>query len=290
MATKQFNRTVEAINVLLDKLDGLPVAPMAKKGTIMNPSYLPEDAKEGDVYLVLYSDSDNTKSVNALYYKTASNWEILANKSYTTGEVDDMLESKQDSLTTAQLSAINSGITSADVEQITENENNILSIKEKTDNITIDSNRNIYIQATEPTGTISVGSTWISGGTIKGYAQESNISTATIEQGTFNADGSESPNNNRVRTTFDTNIYTKGSYTVSITGAINVLMFVYDSNKTCIQSEGSGGWKALPYSFELTGDRYVRFAFRKKNDADIFPSDVSNYALAFQGWKQEIKR
>lgn len=194
------------------------------------------------------------------------------------------LAAKQDVLTTEQLAAVNSGVTSADVEQIETNKNNILSIKEKTDNIAIDTNRNIYIQANEPTGTIPVGSTWISGGTIKGYVQESNVSTATIEQGTFNADGSESPNNNRVRTTFDTNIYTKGSYTLSITGANDVLMFVYDSNKTCIQSEGSGGWKALPYSFTLAGDRYVRFAFRKTNDVAISPSDVSNYALAFTGW------
>lgn len=192
---------------------------------------------------------------------------------------------KQSALTTAQLAAANSGIDSTKVEQIETNKNNISSIKEKTDNIMIDSNRNIYIRATAPTGTIPVGSTWISGGSLKGYVQESNVSTATIEQGTFNADGSESPNNNRVRTTFDTDIYSMGAYTVSITGANDVLVFVYDSDKTCIQSEGSNGWKSLPYSFNLAGDRYVRFAFRKTYDAAISPSDVSNYALAFQGWK-----
>lgn len=175
--------------------------------------------------------------------------------------------------------------TAAQLSQITTNKNNISSIKEKTDNIMIDSNRNIYIQATAPTGTIPVGSTWISGGSLKGYVQESNVSTATIEQGTFKADGSEAPNNNRVRTTFDTDIYSMGDYTVSITGANDVLVFVYDSDKTCIQSEGSDGWKSLPYSFNLAGDRYVRFAFRKTYDAAISPSDVSNYALAFQGWK-----
>lgn len=187
--------------------------------------------------------------------------------------------------TQAQLDAMNSGIDSTKVSQIETNKNNISSIKEKTDNIMIDSNRNIYIQATAPTGTIPVGSTWISGGSLKGYVQESNVSTATIEQGTFNADGSEAPNNNRVRTTFDTDIYSMGAYTVSITGANDVLVFVYDSDKTCIQSEGSDRWKSLPYSFNLAGDRYVRFAFRKTYDAAISPSDVSNYALAFQGWK-----
>lgn len=41
--------------------------------------------------------------------------------------LDSALALKQDALTTAQLAAVNSGITSADVEQITTNKNNILS-------------------------------------------------------------------------------------------------------------------------------------------------------------------
>jgi len=227
----------------------------------------------------------STNPVQNKVVKTALDGKANASTTYTKTEVDTALSGKQATLTTAQLVAANSGITSADVAQITTNKNNISSIKEKTDNIIIDSNRNIYIQATAPTGTIPVGSTWISGGSLKGYVQESNVSTATIEQGTFNADGSESPNKNRVRTTFDTDIYSMGAYTVSITGANDVLVFVYDSDKTCIQSEGSNGWKSLPYSFNLAGDRYVKFAFRKTYDAAISPSDVSNYALAFQGWK-----
>lgn len=42
--------------------------------------------------------------------------------------VKSALDSKQNTLATAQLAAVNSGITSTDVEQITENENNILSL------------------------------------------------------------------------------------------------------------------------------------------------------------------
>lgn len=47
---------------------------------------------------------------------------------YTKTEVDTALSGKQATLTTAQLDAVNSGITSADVTQIGVNENNILSL------------------------------------------------------------------------------------------------------------------------------------------------------------------
>jgi hypothetical protein len=46
---------------------------------------------------------------------------------YTKTEVDTALSGKQATLTTAQLAAVNSGITSTDVEQIETNKNNILS-------------------------------------------------------------------------------------------------------------------------------------------------------------------
>lgn len=48
-----------------------------------------------------------------------------AGDSYTKAEVDTALSGKQATLTTAQLAAANSGITSADVAQITTNKNNI---------------------------------------------------------------------------------------------------------------------------------------------------------------------
>ena len=60
---------------------------------------------------------------------------VLGNKSdksttYTKAEVDTALSGKQATLTTAQLAAANSGITSADVAQITINKNNISSIQQ----------------------------------------------------------------------------------------------------------------------------------------------------------------
>lgn len=50
---------------------------------------------------------------------------------YTKTEVDTALSGKQATLTTAQLDAVNSGITSADVTQIGVNENNISSLTEE---------------------------------------------------------------------------------------------------------------------------------------------------------------
>lgn len=69
--------------------------------------------------------------------------------------------------TQEQLDAMNSGITSEDVEQISTNQNNISSLQGKTtamseggsDYIVINGIR-IYAGSTEPTGTIPAGSFW----------------------------------------------------------------------------------------------------------------------------------
>lgn len=91
--TKQFNRTVEVINDLLDKLDALPTYPVVYKGIRTNPSYLPEEPTEGDLYYVQYSDTNNEHVANYLYLRKATAWEIIATKSYTQYEIDQMFES-----------------------------------------------------------------------------------------------------------------------------------------------------------------------------------------------------
>lgn len=93
MAIKSFNRTVEVINDLLDKLDELPTYPLAYKGIRTNPSYLPEDPTEGDLYYVQYSDTNNEHIANYLYLRKATAWEIIATKSYTQYEIDQMFDS-----------------------------------------------------------------------------------------------------------------------------------------------------------------------------------------------------
>ena len=72
--------------------------------------------------------------------------------------------------TEAQLAAMSSGITSADVEQITTNENNISSLQGKltahtaggSNYDTINGIR-VYVSSTAPTGDIPTGSLWIGG-------------------------------------------------------------------------------------------------------------------------------
>lgn len=67
--------------------------------------------------------------------------------------------------TTAQLEAMNSGITSEDVEQISTNKNNILSEQAKTTGMTEGGSNyitvggiRVYVSATAPTGNIPDGS------------------------------------------------------------------------------------------------------------------------------------
>lgn len=62
--------------------------------------------------------------------------------------------------TTEQLAAMNSGITE---EKLQTDETNILNIKGKTDRIIMDDTEDtlLFVQATQPTGTIPEGSIWI---------------------------------------------------------------------------------------------------------------------------------
>lgn len=67
----------------------------------------------------------STNPVQNKVVKTALDSKADASSTYTKTEVDTALSGKQATLTTAQLAAANSGITSADVAQITTNKNNI---------------------------------------------------------------------------------------------------------------------------------------------------------------------
>lgn len=65
--------------------------------------------------------------------------------------------------TSEQLAAMNSGITSEDVEQISTNKTDITSVKRKTNRIIMDDTEDtlFFVQATQPTGIIPEGSIWI---------------------------------------------------------------------------------------------------------------------------------
>lgn len=79
------------------------------------------------------------------------------------------LASKQDSLSTAQMAAVNSGITAADVSQIATNKNNISLEQAKTTGMSEGGSNYIavggirlYVSATAPTGA-NVGDLWVGG-------------------------------------------------------------------------------------------------------------------------------
>ena len=93
MAIKMFNRTVEAINTLLDKLDAMPAKPMNYKGELVDVTALPDEPSEGDTYLITF-ETGTTNIANKLYYKKASSWEIIATLSYTKAEIDAKTASK----------------------------------------------------------------------------------------------------------------------------------------------------------------------------------------------------
>ena len=97
---------------------------------------------------------------NKYYYFDGTDWNEIPSSGGGGGFVP----------TEAQLTSMNSGITSADVQQIGTNETNILSEQGKTtamstggaDYIVVNNIR-VYVSATAPTGTIPTGSIWIGG-------------------------------------------------------------------------------------------------------------------------------
>ena len=109
-----------------------------------------------------------------------------------------------------------------------------------------------------------------------------NLFNSTVEQGSYNpSNGTERASDTRVRTKFD-NILSAGNYTINCTGSTGgVVMYIYSTNDTSafIASESITDWQNLPYSFTLTTDRYVRFGFRKSDNSNIVPSEISNIML-----------
>lgn len=197
----------------------------------------------------------------------------------TTAAVTTALASKQDTLTTAQQTAVDSGITSALVTQIGTNENNISSVQT---HFKSDDTRQIYISATAPSGIITDGSTWIDGKTI--YSYTGTTLTNTEQGGIASADGQDTTSPSRVRTTFGDTTEQQGAHTISAGGdAQQVVVYVYDSSKAYLSDKSFVSWQNMPFRFNLDGDYYVRFVFRKQNDTSLSPSQVTD--IVFKSWQ-----
>lgn len=180
-----------------------------------------------------------------------------------------------------QLAAMNSGITAEDVQQISTNESNISNIQTSLATYHKASGTDIYFSETEPTGNIKDGSYWISTSGVKIYG--GNIFAASVEQGSFDVNnGGEITSPNRVRTQFENTSVPTGTYTISADGVDDVVVYAYtNANTSDYSAEDSVvSWQAMPYTFTTTSNLYLRFAFRKSNNANITPSVVSNVSLA----------
>ena len=178
---------------------------------------------------------------------------------YTSAETDALLAGKQPILTAEQQNVI--------------------------DNITIP-NRNLYVQGTEPTGVIPLHSTWINGKIVKEYVDETYTPSIMIEQGSFETfSGAEIPSTTRVRTTMPSEISPAGTYTVSITGADDAVIYVYDENQVYSESDSFITWDSMPRTFTIVHPFYIRYAFRYSDNSAIEPSDVSGLTINFRGWK-----
>lgn len=140
-------------------------------------------------------------------------------------------------------------------------------------NITLFSGDNI-IDTTlynKPTTSITYNSS------VLGVGQHNiNLFNATIEQGGLNS-GSEYGSNTRIRTTFMSNMLDAGTYTINASGVNNVVTNYFDDNKT--YTGGVTTWRTLPFTFNISNRRYVRFAFKISDSQNVTPSDISNIML-----------
>ena len=173
--------------------------------------------------------------------------------------------------------------TSAQLAQIATNENNISSCKEFTDNASIDSNRKLYISATEPTGDIPQGSTWIDGKTIKTYGRTDNLFDKNAEDiddtGYIRANGETSTSINFITSGY---ISVSGLTTVTISGygsANEPAYCLYNSDKEYITGVSYVGQTTV--TITLDNATYLRFSV-KKTDIDTTMANEGSSALPYQ--------
>ena len=121
----------------------------------------------------------------------------------------------------------------------------------------------------------------IYGNTVDGESvgdRTGNLWNGAVEQGSFqgtNGDLVDSPR--RVRSTGIQ--LSGGNYTISATGCDNIILLVYSTAADYILSESTTSFQDLPFSFSLNDERIIRFAFKKNDNSNILPSNISNIML-----------
>lgn len=191
--------------------------------------------------------------------------------------------------TETQLTAMNSGITTTDVEQIETNKTNILNIQLQLSNL--------YIQSSEPTGTISDGAVWINTSSnalsdyIKKYHECNNLfntfdisgQVPAISTGELVASGSGGC------TSFIP--IREGNVTISgiKDSTAQIYLFLYDVNQAYISAAGSGsgsGYFEIK-SNSITGYENARYTrVRTDNIAENTHDIMLNYGSAALPYEQ----
>ena len=152
-------------------------------------------------------------------------------------------------------------------------ETNISLCKQFTDNATIDSDRKLYISATEPTGNIPVDSTWIAGNSVKSYSRTNNLFN------NFDIIGKVPSINTGNLVDYDgatcTPIpITDGNITLTkpSTDNIYIYLFLYTNNMTFIGYGQVSGNNTTINGNTITGyenAKYFRIRIDRNNELDI---------------------
>lgn len=157
----KLNENADIIDAILkEHSDALELAALGFKyrGAVDYYADLPLNAEIGDAYTVKYSGSSGATPDGTEYVwgnvGDSEQWIDFSKDAYTKAETDALLSGKQDTLTQAQLAAVNSGIDSAKVEQIETNKNNI-STDEAALVELVDSGAKNLLKITATSGTVS---------------------------------------------------------------------------------------------------------------------------------------
>lgn len=111
------------------------------RGSVNYYADLPNNALEGDSYTVKYAGTSGIDIDGGEYVwgydddLSDYTWISFSKSCYTKSETDTLLVEKQDTLTQAQVAAVNSGIDSTKVTQIATNKNDISDIQTTIGNI-----------------------------------------------------------------------------------------------------------------------------------------------------------
>ena len=193
--------------------------------------------------------------------------------------LETALAGKQDALSSEQLDAVNSGITSADVEQITTNKNNILLIAGhyKYDD------RQLYLQEAIATENIVEGSTWIDRKTISSYTESTNIVGGEIEQGAWLTPSfGKSDANNRCRLSNSMAVIAGNAYTITLNNPVinnaRILIHYRGADKKTLSETG---WQStIPYTFTPPSNcEYITIAFSNSANTNCTPSDFGDLQI-----------